>query len=143
MLINRLVYQTSRLHFQLTILPTKPCCIFFTEAEYVALSDYSKQVVWIHTIMEELGYFLEPIPICRDNQGSIFMADNLVTASRSKHINLQCHDIRDYVKEGLIEIFYVKGTKNPADMFTKNLGQEALNNCRQQLGLILYDKPQS
>ena len=48
--------------------------------------------------MEELGYFLEPIPICGDNQG-------------------------------LIEIFYIKGTKNLADMFTKNLGQEALNNC--------------
>ena len=39
-----------------------------TEAEYIALSDCSKQVVWIHTIMEELGYFLEPIPICGDNQ---------------------------------------------------------------------------
>ena len=59
-----------------------------TEAEYVALSDCSKQVVWIRTIMEELGYFLEPIPICGDNQGSIFMADNPVMESRSKHINL-------------------------------------------------------
>ena len=80
--------------------------------------------------MEELGYFLEPIPICGDNQGSIFMADNPVTESHSKHIDLRWHGIHDYVKEGLIEIFYIEGTKNPADMFTKNLGQEALNNCR-------------
>ena len=79
--------------------------------------------------MEELGYFLEPILICGDNQGSIFMADNPVTESHSKHINLRWHGIRDYVKEGLIKIFYIKGTKNPADMFMKNLGQEALNNC--------------
>ena len=93
--------------------------------------------------MEELGYFLEPIPICGDNQGSIFMADNPVTESHSKHIDLRWHGIRDYIKEGLIEIFYIEGTKNPTDMFTKNLGQEALNNCRRQLGLILYDKPQS
>ena len=80
--------------------------------------------------MEKLGYFPEPIPICGDNQGSIFMADNPVMESCSKHIDLQWHGIHDYVKEGLIEIFYIKGTKNPADMFTKNLGQEALNNCR-------------
>ena len=93
--------------------------------------------------MEELGYFLEPIPICGDNQGSIFMADNPVTESRSKHIDLRWHGIHDYVKEGLIEIFYIEGTKNPTNMFTKNLGQEALNNCRRQLGLVLYDKPQS
>ena len=58
------------------------------EAEYVMLSDCSKQVVWIRTIIEELGYFLEPILIYRDNQGSIFMADNPVMASHSKHINL-------------------------------------------------------
>ena len=114
-----------------------------TEAEYIALSDCSKQVIWICTILEELGYYLQPILICRDNQGSIFMADNLVMECHSKHINLWWHGICDYVKEGLIEIFYIKGTKNPADMFTKNLGQEALNNSQRQLGLILYNKPQS
>ena len=99
------------------------------EAKYTALSDCSKQVVWIYTIIEELGYHLESIPICRDNQGSIFMTDNLVMESHSKHIDLQWHGIRDYIKEGLIEIFYLEGTKNLADMFMKNLGQEALNNC--------------
>ena len=71
------------------------------------------------------------------------MADNLVTESHSKHIDLRWHGIHDYVKEGLIEIFYIEGTKNPADMFTKNLGHEALNNFWWQLGLVLYDKAQS
>ena len=93
--------------------------------------------------MEELGYFLESIPICGDNQGSIFMAENPVMESCSKHFDLWWHDICDYVKEGLIEIFYIEGTKNPTDVFTKNLGQEALNNCWQQLSLVLYNKPQS
>ena len=79
--------------------------------------------------MDELGYFLEPIPICGDNQGSILMADNPVTESHPKHIDLQWHGIHNYVKEGLIKIFYIEGTKNPADMFMKNLGREALNNC--------------
>ena len=71
--------------------------------------------------MKELGYSLQPILVCRDNQGSIFMADNPVMESRSKHIDLRWHGI---------EIFYIEGTKSPADMFMKNLGQEVLNNCR-------------
>ena len=77
----------------------------------------SKQVIWICTIMEELGYSSKPILICRDNQGSIFMADNLVMESHSKHINLRWHGIHDYVKEGLIKIFYIEGTKIPVDMY--------------------------
>lgn len=93
--------------------------------------------------MEELGYTLEPILICEDNQGSIFMADNPVTESHSKHINLWWHGIHDYIKEGLIGIFYIKGIKNSADMFTKNLGLEALSNCHKQSSLELYNRPQS
>jgi len=47
--------------------------------KYMALSDCSRQVVWMHTLMGELGYSLKPIPICGDNQGSIFIASNPVT----------------------------------------------------------------
>ena len=50
-----------------------------TEAEYMALSDCSRQVVWMHTLLGELGYHLSAIPICGDNQGSIFITSNPVT----------------------------------------------------------------
>jgi transposase InsO family protein len=51
----------------------KTIALSSTEAEYMALSDCSRQVVWMHTLLGELGYHLKPIPICGDNQGSIFM----------------------------------------------------------------------
>ena len=57
-----------------------------TEAEYMALSDCARQVTWIRSLLGELGYKLKAIPICGDNQGSIFMASNPVTEPRSKHI---------------------------------------------------------
>jgi len=47
-----------------------------TEAEYMALSDCTCQVTWIRSLLGELGYKLKAIPICSDNQGSIFMASN-------------------------------------------------------------------
>ena len=71
------------------------------------------------------------------------MADNPIMESCLKYINLQWHGTCNYVKEDLIKIFYIEGTKNPAKMFTKNLDQEALNNCWKYLGLVLYDQPQS
>jgi len=61
----------------------KTVALSSTKAEYMALSDCSRQIVWMHTLMGELGYSLKPIPICRDNQGSIFIAEQ-----HSKHIDI-------------------------------------------------------
>ena len=44
-----------------------------TEAEYMALSDCSRQAVWIQALLRELGYKIPIVPICGDNQGSIFI----------------------------------------------------------------------
>ena len=57
----------------------KTVALSSTEAEYMALSNCSHQVVWMHTLLGELGYHLSAIPICGDNQGSIFITSNLVT----------------------------------------------------------------
>ena len=88
----------------------------------MVLSDCSHQVVWMHTLMGELGYHLKPIPICGDNQGSIFIASNPVTEKRSKHIDIRYHYIREVVGQKFAEIFFIDGDKNPADLLTKNLG---------------------
>jgi hypothetical protein len=56
----------------------KTTALSSTKAEYMALSDCSCQVVWIKQMFEEIGYNLAPIPICGDNQGSLFIAQNLL-----------------------------------------------------------------
>ncbi|THH13402.1 hypothetical protein EUX98_g9731 [Antrodiella citrinella] len=93
-----------------------------TEAEYYALGDCCKQVLWIKSLLGELYYKLNAIPICGDNQGSIFMASNPVQERRSKHVDIRYHFIRDVVQSGAVELFYIEGNDNPADMFAKNLG---------------------
>jgi len=77
----------------------KTVALSSTEAEYMALSDCSCQVVWMHTLMGELGYSLKPIPICGDNQGSIFIASNPVTERRSKHIDIRYHYVREVISQ--------------------------------------------
>ena len=113
----------------------KTIALSSTEAEYMALSDCSRQVVWMHTLMGELGYNLKPVPISGDNQGSIFIASNPVTEKRSKHIDIRYHYVREAVARELVEIFFIEGENNPADILTKNLGSVKFLKFRAMLGL--------
>ncbi len=121
--------------FSWTSRAQKTIVLSSTEAEYMALSDCSRQVVWICNLLGEIGYRLNPIPICGDNQGSIFILSNPVTESRSKHIDIRYHYIREVVDNKQVEIFYVDSDNNPADMFTKNLGRVKFLKFRAMLGL--------
>ena len=54
----------------------------------MALSDCSQQAVWIQSLLRELGINILTIPICRDNQGSIFIGSNPMQERHSKHIDI-------------------------------------------------------
>ena len=120
----------------------KTIALSSTEAEYMALSDCSRQVVWMHTLLGELGYHLRPIPICGDNQGSIFIASNPVTEKRSKHIDIRYHYIREVISRKLAEVFFIDGEENPADLLTKNLGSVKFLKFRAMLGLEFLTRKQ-
>ena len=76
-----------------------------------------------------------PIPLCSDNQGSIFLASNPVQERWIKHIDLCYHYIREIIRLKKIELFFLEGAENPADLFTKNLGRIKFQKFREQLGL--------
>ena len=116
----------------------KSIALSSTEAEYMSLSDTSRQLVWIRSLFEELGIQLMPIPLCGDNQGSIFLASNPVQEKRIKHIDLRYHYIREIIRSKKIELFFLEGAENPADLFTKNLGRIKFQKFREQLGLEFY-----
>ena len=107
----------------------------FTEAEYMALSDCLHQAMWLSTLLGEIGYDIHHIPICSDNQGSAFMAANPITERQSKHIDIQYHFICEKVEDGTVDVFYIAGTENPADMFTKPLRKVKFLKFHKQLGL--------
>ena len=101
----------------------------------MALSDCAHQVTWIWSLLSELGYKLNAIPICSDNQGSIFMASNPVMEPCSKHIDICYHGIRELIVNGKIELFFIDGAENPADLLTKNSPREKFVKFKVQLGL--------
>jgi hypothetical protein len=104
----------------------------------MAISDCSCQCVWIKTLLEEIGYLPDLVPICSDNQGSIFIASNTVTDTRSKHIDICYHYIRGVVADGNVKLYFIEGAENPADMFTKNLARPKFKKFCAMLGLEFY-----
>ncbi|KAJ8488956.1 hypothetical protein ONZ45_g13761 [Pleurotus djamor] len=114
-----------------------------TEAEYMALSDTCRQIMWTKNLLSEIGMDLGPVPICGDNQGSIFIASNPVSERRTKHIDLRYHYIRDHIESGDVECFFISGAENPADMFTKNLGWVKFALFRSMLGIRFFDSAAS
>ena len=115
----------------------KTVALSSTEAEYMGLSDCSRQCVWIKTLLSELQIPIKYFPICADNQGSIFIGQNPVQEHRTKHIDVRYHFIRQCVEDKKVKLFFVAGTKNPADMFTKNLARNKFWQCTNKLGLII------
>ena len=108
----------------------KTVALSSTKAKYMALSDCSRQVVWIKSLLSELGINVLPIHVAGDNQSSLFIGSNPVMEKRSKHI-----DIRQCLEEKKISLYFVEGSKNPADMFTKNLGKVKFLEFRSKLGI--------
>jgi hypothetical protein len=94
--------------------------------------------MWLKTMLAELGMPLKAVPIYRDNQGAIFNASNPVQEKCMKHIDIQYQYIRECVQDGKVKLYYVKGTNNPADLFTKNLGPIKFSKFRSQLSLEFY-----
>ena len=108
-----------------------------TEAEYKAASDACRQLMWLRTFGDELGDDISrPTPLCVDNQGSIFLAENPVIDRRSKHVDVRYHFIRKQCELKTVEVFYVSTEDQLADALTKSVSFSILDRFRKHIGLV-------
>ena len=95
------------------------------EAEWIALSEATKEILFVLQLFEEMKINVQLSVIVNiDNMGAIFMSKNVSTTSRSKHIDVRTKYVNEYVQDGVLKIDYVKQEENDADIFTKNLRSE-------------------
>ncbi|GJS48856.1 retrovirus-related pol polyprotein from transposon TNT 1-94 [Tanacetum coccineum] len=94
------------------------------EAEYVALSASCAQVMWMRTQLKDYGFNYNKIPLYCDSQSAIAISCNPVQHSRTKHIHTRYHFIKEQVKNGIIELYFVRTEYQLADMFTKALPED-------------------
>ena len=93
------------------------------EAEYVAAGACCAQLLWMRQTLHDFGCQFTKISLLYDNESAIKLANNPVSHSRTKHIDIQHHFLRDHEIKGDIEIRHVSTEKQLADIFTKPLDE--------------------
>jgi hypothetical protein len=106
------------------------------EIEYIVAGHYCAQLLWMRQTLRDYGYKLSKVPLLCDNESAIRMADNPVEHSRTKHIAIWYHFLRDHQQRGDIEIAYVSTKEQLADIFTKPLDEKTFTKLRNELNIL-------
>ena len=106
-----------------------------TEAEYMATTHASKEAVWLQRLCSGIGLVQQAVRLDCDIQSAIFLAKNPAYHSKTKHIDVQYHFVRDMVEEKVL-LEKVDTLKNVADSLTKSVSTEKFSWCREIMGIV-------
>ncbi|GJU14863.1 hypothetical protein Tco_1142829 [Tanacetum coccineum] len=107
-----------------------------TEAEYVAAANCCGQVLWIQNQMMDYGFNFMNTKIHIDNESTISVIKNPVAHSRTKHIEIRFHFIRDCYEKRLIEVIKIHTDSNVADLLTKGFDVTRFNFLVVSIGML-------
>ncbi|WVZ80243.1 hypothetical protein U9M48_027735 [Paspalum notatum var. saurae] len=106
------------------------------EAEYVAAASGYSQILWMLTTLRDYVLIYGRIPILCDSSSAISVAKNPVLHSKTKHIDVRYHFLRDNYENGIIDIVKVASENQVADVLTKPLDLVTFNRLRGKLGVV-------
>lgn len=107
-----------------------------TEAEYRALSNTTSELLWILQLLKDFQVNSPtPVAIFCDNQSAIHLATNPIFHERTKHIEIDCHFIRNQIKTNVIKLLPIRSNQQLADMFTKPLPHSMLLQLMSKMSL--------
>jgi hypothetical protein len=106
------------------------------EAEYDAAGQCCAQLLWMRQTLRDFCYNLSKVPLLCDSESAIRLADNPVEHSRTKHIDIRHHFLRDHQQRGDIDIFHISTENQLADIFTKPLDEKRFCRLRSELNVL-------
>ena len=107
------------------------------ESEYRAMAQSMCEIMWLHQLLMEVDIeTLVPAKLRCDNQTTLHIASNPVFHERTKHIEIDCHFVREKIQLGLISIGYVKTGEQLGDIFIKALSGDRVSYLSNKLGMI-------
>jgi hypothetical protein len=108
-----------------------------TEAEYIVAATCCTRVLWmIQTLADLEVKYVAPIPIHCDNTSAISVSKNPVFHSKTKHIPIKYHFLREHVTNQIVQVHYIPTIEQIAEIFTKPLAKTPFEYLRQKLGVI-------
>ena len=106
------------------------------EAEYITAGSCCTQIIWMRNQFRDYGLVLNKIPIFCDNTSAIAISNNPVQHTRTKHIDIRYHFIREHVMNGTVELHFVPTVDQIADIFTKPLDEVTFSKLVGELGML-------
>jgi hypothetical protein len=106
------------------------------EAEYIAAGTCCAQLLWMKQTLRDFGCEFNKIPLLCDNESVIKLANNPVQHSKTKHIDIRHHFLRDHEAKGDIELFHVSTENQIVDIFTKPLDETRFCFLRSELNIL-------
>jgi hypothetical protein len=106
------------------------------EAEYISAASCCAQILWMKNQLTDYGVKYTKTPIFCDNTSAIAISHNPVMHSKTKHIDLRYHFIRDHIIKGDIELHFIPTDQQLADVFTKPLDVKTFKHLISELGML-------
>nr|GEU91839.1 Gag-Pol polyprotein [Tanacetum cinerariifolium] len=113
----------------------KSCPAFAYQAPRCPISLHQREVLWMRTQLTDYGFHFDKIPMYCDSKAAITISCNPVQHSRTKHIDVRYHFIKEKVEKGIVELFFVRTKYQLADLFTKALPEERFKYLIRRLGM--------
>lgn len=109
-----------------------------TEAEYKAMANVTSEVIWVQSLLKELGIQAPLMArLWYDNIGATYLSANPMFHARTKHIEIDYHFVRERVAQGLLDVRIISTNDQVADGFTKGLTTQKHMEFRRNLNLAM------
>ncbi|KAI4334642.1 hypothetical protein L6164_013359 [Bauhinia variegata] len=120
--------------------PTISCSS--AEAEYHTLACVTSEILWLRQLLRFFGVPAQSVLLFCDNQFAIHLASNPFSHERSKHVDIDCHFIREHVNSGFLLSAHVKSKYQLADILTETLLQQQFHLILSESGILdIYFPP--
>jgi histone deacetylase 1/2 len=109
-----------------------------TEAEYKSVANATAEIMWVQSLLKELGIFLKhPLSLWCDNLSATYLAVNPIFHARTKHIEVDYHFVRERVARKALDVRFVSTHDQLADVLTKPLVVQSFVKFRNNLNMVV------
>lgn len=107
-----------------------------SEAEYRAMADATCELIWLMTLLQEMHRSpVAPTTLFCDNQSALYIASNPVYHERTKHVEIDCHVVRERLQSGFLKTLHVRSELQLADILTKAVQPALFKSLIGKIGL--------